>query len=147
MSEYASGKRFSVIVVDSKPLLEGLLVFLFIFGKVVNIFYRIIGKELLKSLTDGPNPIPCTYALLPALPSLLPEVSTVFVGAHALFSNGAVYSRAGTAMVAMMAKSHSVPVVVCCETYKFSDGVMVDGFSKNELGNLKTTPLPVHKTN
>ncbi|KDR83426.1 hypothetical protein GALMADRAFT_235555 [Galerina marginata CBS 339.88] len=110
------GKKFSVIVIDSKPLLEG--------------------KVLLKSLTSGPNPIPCTYALLPALPSLLTQVSMVLVGAHALFSNGAVYSRAGTAMVAMMAKGHSVPVVVCCETYKFSDGVMVDGFTKNELAPL-----------
>ena len=61
-------------------------------------------------------------------------MTTVILGAHSLFSNGAVYSRAGTAMVAMMAKAHSVPVVVCCETYKFSEGVMVDGFSKNELG-------------
>ncbi|KAF4619740.1 hypothetical protein D9613_005381 [Agrocybe pediades] len=107
------GKKFSVIVVDSKPLFEG--------------------KVLVRSLTSGSNPIPCTYAMLPALPSLLPQVTTVFLGAHALFSNGAVYSRAGTAMVAMMAKMHSVPVVVCCETYKFSDGVMVDGFTKNEL--------------
>jgi len=107
------GKKFSVVVVDSRPLLEG--------------------KVLLESLTSGSNPIPCTYALLPALPSLLPEVTTVLLGAHALFSNGAVYSRAGTAMVAMMAKANSVPVVVCCETYKFSEGVMVDGFSKNEL--------------
>jgi len=79
----------------------------------------------------------------------LTEVTTVLLGAHSLFSNGAVYSRAGTAMVAMMAKAHRVPVVVCCETYKFSEGVMVDGFSKNELvpltitrrnSNLKTVP-------
>lgn len=112
-------KKFSVIVVDSKPLLEG--------------------KALLKALTGGSSPIPCTYALLPALPSLLTEVTTVFLGAHSLFSNGAVYSRAGTAMVAMMAKAHSVPVVVCCETYKFSEGVMVDGFSKNELVPLAIT--------
>jgi hypothetical protein len=33
-----------------------------------------------------------------------PEV-TVLLGAHALLSNGAVYSGSGTAMVAMMAKS------------------------------------------
>ena len=92
------------------------------------------GKALLKALTNIPNPIPCTYALLPALPSLLAEVSTVLLGAHSVHSNGAVYSRAGTAMVAMMAKARSVPVVVCCETYKFSEGVMLDGFSKNELG-------------
>ncbi|PPR03833.1 hypothetical protein CVT26_000831 [Gymnopilus dilepis] len=113
LSAHAEGKKISVIVIDSKPLLEG--------------------KVLLKSLTSGPDPIPCTYALLPALPSLLTQVSMVLVGAHALFSNGAVYSRAGTAMVAMMAKAHSVPVMVCCETYKFSDGVMIDGFTKNEL--------------
>ncbi|KAF8897242.1 hypothetical protein BD779DRAFT_1489797 [Infundibulicybe gibba] len=105
------GKRFSVIVVDSRPLLEG--------------------KSLLRSLTA--QSIPCTYALLPSLPSLLTEVTTVLVGAHSLFSNGAVYSRAGTALVAMMAKQHGVPVVVCCETYKFSEGVMLDGFGKNEL--------------
>jgi len=104
------GKKFSVIVIDSGPLLEG--------------------KVLLKILTNARPPIPCTYALLPALPSLLTEVTTVLLGAHSLFSNGAVYSRAGTALVAMMAKGHGVPVLVCCETYKFSEGVMVDGFGK-----------------
>jgi len=55
------------------------------------------------------------------------------VGAHSIHSNGAVFSRAGTALVAMMAKQHSVPVVVCCETYKFSEGVRLDSFTKNEL--------------
>jgi translation initiation factor 2B subunit (eIF-2B alpha/beta/delta family) len=56
------------------------------------------------------------------------------VGAHSLQSNGAVFSRAGTALVAMMAKQHSVPVMVCCETYKFAEGVQLDSFTKNELG-------------
>ncbi|KAF7353016.1 hypothetical protein MVEN_01269200 [Mycena venus] len=69
----------------------------------------------------------------PALPSLVTEATTVILGAHSLHSNGAVFSRAGTALVAMMAKQHSVPVLVCCETYKFSEGVMLDGFGKNEL--------------
>ncbi|EAU84501.1 translation initiation factor eIF2B delta subunit [Coprinopsis cinerea okayama7 len=125
----AEGKDFSVIVVDSRPLLEG--------------------KALLKSLTSGENPIRCTYALLPALASLLPEVTTVFIGAHSIYSNGAVYSRAGTALVSMMAKQRNVPVVVCCETYKFSDGVLVDAFGKNELAPVRTVqphgkvPTPV----
>ncbi|KAJ7499210.1 hypothetical protein FB451DRAFT_1204641 [Mycena latifolia] len=128
LSAYKQGKRFSVIVVDSRPLLEG--------------------KALLKALTSAPPvswtlsndsllspppPIPCTYALLPALPSLITEATSVILGAHSLHSNGAVFSRAGTALVAMMAKQHSVPVLVCCETYKFSEGVMLDGFGKNEL--------------
>jgi len=33
----------------------------------------------------------------------------------------------------MLAKTHNIPVVVCCETYKFSEGVILDGFGKNEL--------------
>lgn len=61
-------------------------------------------------------------------------VSTVMLGAHALHANGSLYSRSGTAMVAMMAKAQGVPVIVCCETYKFSDAVLLDSFMKNELG-------------
>ncbi|KAG5644590.1 hypothetical protein DXG03_008164 [Asterophora parasitica] len=113
LNAHEEGKRFSVIVVDSRPLLEG--------------------KALLKTLTNADPPIPCTYALLPALPSLMTDVTTVLLGAHSISANGSVYSRAGTALVAMIAKGHSVPVMVCCETYKFSEGVMLDGFGKNEL--------------
>ncbi|GLB33519.1 putative eIF-2B alpha beta delta subunits family protein [Lyophyllum shimeji] len=113
LNAHEEGKRFSVIVVDSPPLMEG--------------------KALLKTLTRTDPPIPGTYALLSALPSLMTEVTTVLLGAHSLSANGAVYSRAGTALVAMIAKEHSVPVMVCCETYKFSEGVMLDGFGKNEL--------------
>ncbi|KAJ3562583.1 hypothetical protein NP233_g9483 [Leucocoprinus birnbaumii] len=102
------------------------------------------GRFLLNKLTGGSNPISCTYALLPALPSLITEATTVLLGAHALFSNGAVYSRAGTALVAMMAKGHGVPVLVCSETYKFSEGVMVDGFAKNELAPVKITKATSH---
>ena len=61
------------------------------------------------------------------------EVTTVLVGAHSICANGAVYSRAGTALVAMIAKNHNVPVVVCCETYKFSESIVLDAFGKNEL--------------
>ena len=74
------------------------------------------------------------HLLLPALGSIIAEVSTVFLGAHSIHTNGAVYSRAGTALVAMMAKQHSIPVVICCETYKFSENVQLDSFTKNELG-------------
>jgi translation initiation factor eIF-2B subunit delta len=91
-----------------------------------------IGKKLLSVLSA--MGIPCTYLLLPSIGSVITEVSTVLVGAHSLHSNGAVFSRAGTALVAMMAKQHSVPVVVCCETYKFAETIQLDSFTKNELG-------------
>ena len=99
----------------------------------------ISGKALLRSLTTAS--IPCTYLLLPSLPSVLPHTTTLFVGAHSLHANGAVFSRAGTAMVAMMAKSRNIPVVVCCETYKFAEGIRWDGVSKNELGECPRTML------
>lgn len=54
-----------------------------------------------------------------------------------MLSNGAVFSRAGTAMVAMMAQERSIPFVVCCETYKYSEGIHLDSFTKNELGEYK----------
>jgi translation initiation factor eIF-2B subunit delta len=95
------------------------------------------GKKLLTALSSAG--IPCTYLLLPAIGTVIAEVSTVFIGAHSLHSNGAVHSRAGTALVSMMAKQHSIPVVVCCETYKISETVQLDSFTKNELG----TPFDV----
>ncbi|KAF7789327.1 hypothetical protein EIP86_000271 [Pleurotus ostreatoroseus] len=94
----------------------------------------ITAKETLKVLSEAG--IPCTYLLLPSLGSVITEVDTIFLGAHSIHANGAVCSRAGTALVAMLAKQHSVPVVVCCETYKFSDGVQLDSFTKNELAPL-----------
>ncbi|KAF8529265.1 eukaryotic translation initiation factor 2B delta subunit [Hysterangium stoloniferum] len=111
---HAQSKNFSVIIADSRPLLEG--------------------RRLLSTLADAG--IQCTYLLLPALNSIIQEVSIVMLGAHSVQSDGAVYSRAGTALVAMMAKAYSVPTLVCCETYKFSDAVHLDSFNKNELAPL-----------
>ena len=62
------------------------------------------------------------------------KVTKVFVGAHAVLANGCVMSRVGTSQVALVAKSHNVPVLVCCETYKFSERVQTDSFVFNELG-------------
>ena len=62
------------------------------------------------------------------------QVTKVFLGAHALLANGYVMSRVGTAQVALVAKSFNVPVLVCCETYKFSDRVQTDSFVFNEVG-------------
>ncbi|KAJ3222403.1 Eukaryotic translation initiation factor 2B, subunit 4 delta, 67kDa, partial [Clydaea vesicula] len=110
---YDMGIKFRVIVCDSRPKLEG--------------------KELLKRLVA--TGIPCTYILSNALGVVMKEVTKVIVGASALFSNGAVMSRAGTAVVAMMANEFQVPFIVCCETYKFSDVVRLDSFVWNEIGD------------
>ena len=106
-------KRFRVVVVDSRPKLEG--------------------RGLLSELVRAG--IECSYILLNAVGYIMPEVSKVFLGAHCMFANGTILSRAGTAIVAMTAKLHNVPVLVCCETYKFSDRVQLDSFVFNELGD------------
>ncbi|KAF8313394.1 nagb/rpia/CoA transferase-like protein [Clavulina sp. PMI_390] len=113
------GRTFSVVIVDSGPLFEG--------------------KRLLHSLSS--KGIRCSYALVPALSAVLHNVNLVLLGAHSLYANGSLYSRAGTALVAMMASHRSIPVLACCETYKFSNGVPFDGFAKNELASHLLTDL------
>ncbi|ELU45870.1 eukaryotic translation initiation factor 2B delta subunit [Rhizoctonia solani AG-1 IA] len=100
-------------------------------GDVVLTYASDAGRNLLRTLAA--SGIPCTYCILSALGTVMKDASIVFLGTHALHSNGALYSRAGTALVAMMAKQHNVPVLACCETYKFSDSVNLDSFTKNEL--------------
>jgi translation initiation factor eIF-2B subunit delta len=112
LQAHKSGRDFRVIVIDSRPLLEG--------------------KNLLRTLTE--HGVPTTYAALPSLGALISTVDLILLGTHALHSNGALYSRAGCALVAMLAKARNIPVLVCCETYKFYDGVALDGLGKNELG-------------
>lgn len=81
--------------------------------------------------------IKCTYIFTPAIPAIIKEVTKALIGASALNSNGAVMSRTGTAVVAMLAHDHQIPVIVCCETYKFSDQVLLDSFVWNEIGKKK----------
>jgi translation initiation factor eIF-2B subunit delta len=63
------------------------------------------------------------------------QVTKVFLGAHAVLANGGIMSRVGSSQVALIAKASNVPVLVCCETYKFSERVQTDSFVFNELGN------------
>ena len=63
------------------------------------------------------------------------KVTKVLLGAHGLLGNGYVMSQVGTAQISLIAKTHNVPVLVCCETYKFCERVQTDSFVVNELGN------------
>lgn len=106
------GKRFTVTCLDSRPLFEG--------------------RNLVRSLSrEG---IRVTYALLPAASHVLKDANLVLLGAHAMMANGRLYSRVGTASVAMLAKAGDVPVIVCCESVKFTDRVALDSIVLNEVG-------------
>lgn len=95
-------------------------------------FSQTPGKVLLRNLLS--HSIPCIYGHLTALGSLISRANLVLLGTASLLANGALYARAGTASCAMMANQRGIPVVVCCETYKFSDRVQLDGFVVNEGG-------------
>ena len=105
-----------VIVVDARPKLEG--------------------RELLDRLTSAG--MSCTYALVNALPLVMKEATKVILGASAVFSNGAVMSRVGSSLVAMMGHEYRKPVIILCEAYKFSGAVRLDSFVWNEIGLLLT---------
>ncbi|KAL4633285.1 hypothetical protein ACB092_04G112300 [Castanea dentata] len=107
------GKQFRVVVVDSRPKLEGQA-----------LLRRLVAKGL-----------SCAYSHINALSYIMHEVTKVFLGAASVLSNGTVYSRVGTASVAMVANAFHVPVLICCEAYKFHERVQLDSICSNELGD------------
>ena len=109
----ASNVEFSVIVIDSGPRHEG----------------RDVVCRLMRS------GIRCAYALLHALSYLMCEVSKVFLGASNMLLNGFLVGRSGASLVAMCAHEHGVPVLVLCETYKFTERLLLDSICYNELGD------------
>ena len=113
VAAHRQGKRFTVVVVDSRPKHEG--------------------QRLLSALSA--LGIPCHYTLVSTLSSIVSSVSLVLLGAYAMLSNGACVSRAGTALVSLVAHHAHVPVLVCCETYKFVDRVQLDAICSNELAD------------
>ncbi|KAL1489674.1 hypothetical protein ABEB36_013616 [Hypothenemus hampei] len=113
LEAYKDGKHFSVIIVDSRPLLEG--------------------REMLRRLAVAG--IKCSYAIINSLSCVMKQATKVLLGAHALLTNGSVMSRIGTAQVALVAQAYNKPVLVCCETYKFSERVQTDSFVYNEIGD------------
>ncbi|XP_015584411.2 translation initiation factor eIF-2B subunit delta isoform X1 [Ricinus communis] len=107
------GKQFRVVIVDARPMLEGQA-----------LLRRLVAKGL-----------SCTYTHINAVSYIMHEVTRVFLGASSVLSNGTVYSRVGTACVAMVAHAFHVPVLVCCEAYKFHERVQLDSICSNELGS------------
>ena len=107
------GVNFRIVVADAGPKFEG--------------------KELMARLHHAG--LHCTYVYLHALSFVMPEVTKLFLGASSMLLNGTLVARAGTALVCMLAHAHGVPALVCCETYKFAERVLLDSICFNELGD------------
>lgn len=108
---HKDGVPFSVIVLDTRPIFEG--------------------RNAFATLTAAG--IPTTYGLITSASYLIDRATKVFLGAHAILGNGNLFSRVGTAVVAMLAHRRNIPVVVCCEAIKFTDRVALDSIVMNEV--------------
>ena len=113
LEAHTRGTRFHTVVVDSAPMFEG--------------------RELLQRLTDAG--MECSYTLLSGTSYAMRRATKVVLGAHAMLCNGVMMGRAGTALVATAAHAARVPVIACCESYKFLDRAQLDSIELNQLGN------------
>jgi translation initiation factor eIF-2B subunit delta len=117
ITAHEQGKKFRVSVIDSRPLFEG--------------------KHFARALVDAGLEV--QYSLINGLAPATKDATKVFLGAHAMTSNGCLYSRVGTALVAMSAKDRArginIPVIVLCETVKFTDRVALDSIVVNEIAD------------
>ncbi|XP_053213548.1 translation initiation factor eIF-2B subunit delta-like [Panonychus citri] len=109
---YMEGKNFHVIIVDARP--------------------RMVGKDLLKDLVS--LGVQTTYIQINAIAHIMNKVTKVFLGAHAMLANGYAMASIGSALIALVANSFNVPVLVCCETFKFSEKALLDSFALTESG-------------
>ncbi|RDW94801.1 hypothetical protein BP5796_00564 [Coleophoma crateriformis] len=117
---FEEGKKFRVIVVDSRPLHEG--------------------KHLARSLAE--LGIEVKYCLINGLSHNIKDATKVLLGAHAMMSNGRLFSRVGTALVAMEANGADKPVIVLCETIKFTERVALDSIVHNEIAPADELVIP-----
>ncbi|XP_055335254.1 translation initiation factor eIF-2B subunit delta-like [Paramacrobiotus metropolitanus] len=120
LEAHSRKKAFSVVVVDGRPRNEG--------------------RELLRRLVR--HGLKCSYVHINSISYVMPEVSKVLMGAECLLANGFVMSRVGSSQIALVAKAYNVPVLVCCETYKFCERVQTDSIVHNELGNPDDLRVP-----
>lgn len=109
---HATGVKFSVTIVDSRPSCEG--------------------AKILRNLSA--HGIDCTFTALNGLSYAMKHATKVLVGAAACMGNGVVLSRVGSSAVAHAACARKIPVYVAAETCKFHERVQLDATVFNELG-------------
>jgi translation initiation factor eIF-2B subunit delta len=124
LEAHAAKKQFRVVVVDSRPLFEG--------------------KKLATSLMNAGLEV--EYLPFSAISHAVKQASVVLLGAHSMLSNGRLQSRVGTASLAMQASKLDIPVIVCCESVKFSGRVALDSIVLNEVALAEELLLPTSTT-
>lgn len=96
-------RKFTVIVVELAP------------------FYS--GREMSKLL----NKHGISTLIIPdsAVFAIMSRVNKVIMSTHSMMANGGIKAPAGSHSIALAAKHHAVPVIVCCPMYKLTPGYLV----------------------
>ncbi|PWW79408.1 nagb/rpia/CoA transferase-like protein [Tuber magnatum] len=113
LEAHSRGTNFKVLVVDSSHLFEG--------------------KNLLTTLVRAG--IDVEYIKAALVDHYMGSVTRALLGAHSLQANGSLHSRAGCSKIARSASQKGIPVIVCCESIKFSEKFTSDGIIGNEFGD------------
>ncbi|WVQ84436.1 hypothetical protein IAT38_006588 [Cryptococcus sp. DSM 104549] len=91
-------RKFTVVVAESAP--------------------SYLGHSLASSLSS--HGIPTLLIPDSSIHALLPRVTKVVLGAHAVLANGGLFALSGSLACALAAKTHSKPVVVTTGQFKFA---------------------------
>jgi translation initiation factor eIF-2B subunit delta len=114
----ADGKSFSVILIDDP--------------------FERVGLGHAKRLSAAGIRVAYSHDL-GALRTNLLEATSVLVAAEAMFSNGAMYARAGTCDIATVARDLGLRVVALCESINFTERVSTDSLTYNEVDPERNT--------
>lgn len=111
-------RKFIVIVVELAP------------------FYS--GHEMAKSLDKSG----ISTLIIPdsAVFAIMSRVNKVIIGTHSMMANGGIKAPAGSHSIALAAKHFSVPLIVCCPTYKLTPDYLVlhDSAAFKQFSHLHT---------
>ncbi len=108
-------KSVHVVVTESRPGNEGLLLAEYLSTKAIETIY----------ITDAQVGL------------WVPKADKIVIGADTILADGAVVNKAGTYLLALAAREHDIPVYVGCESYKWSkvskDQVALEEMDPDEL--------------
>jgi translation initiation factor eIF-2B subunit beta len=76
------------------------------------------GREMAKILAE--EGIETTLIPDSAIYAMMARVNKVIVGTHSVMANGGLLAQAGTHILALAAKYHSIPLLVCTALYKLT---------------------------
>ncbi|MFQ5647772.1 MAG: translation initiation factor eIF-2B [Candidatus Aenigmatarchaeota archaeon] len=114
----AQGKKFQVIVTETRPLYQGLRT----------------AQDLLKAR------IPVTYCIDAAAGVMMKRATKVLVGSDALLPDGSVANKVGTFPIALLARQFGRPLYVVGETLKMTERVELEQRPPGEVINPKKLP-------